>query len=132
MNFGSMEVMPRLKPAQFELANFTQTELNNVMKVLQAVDYLNHCDWFNGVNPLRHMAVKGIYNKYADYISFWDEYSSDQAKGLTDDELGLEVSEVGLAHQVKEQHTNLLSLSIEILISTEVNEVKTKRVRLKK
>ena len=94
---------PRLKPAQFELANFTQTELNNVMKVLQAVDYLNHCDWFNGVNPLRHMAVKGIYNKYADYISFWDEYSSDQAKGLTDDDLGFGSDLVGLAHQTKEQ-----------------------------
>mgnify|MGYP000727935898 CR=1 FL=1 len=31
-------------------------------------------DFFNGRNPLRQMVVKNIYNKYTDYISFWDKY----------------------------------------------------------
>ncbi len=59
---------------QYDELGFTKTQINDVMKVLQALEYLEIVDFFNGRNPLRQMVVKDIYNKYADYQSFWDKY----------------------------------------------------------
>jgi hypothetical protein len=60
---------------QYDELGFTKTQINDVMKVLQALEYLEIVDFFNGRNPLRQMVVKNIYNKYTDYISFWDKYN---------------------------------------------------------
>ena len=59
---------------QYDESDFTKTQINDVVKVLQALEYLGIVDFFNGRNPLRQMVVKNIYNKYTDYISFWDKY----------------------------------------------------------
>ena len=90
---------PRLKPAEFEIDDFKKTSINEVNKVLQAVEYLHFVDFFNGRNPLRQMAVKGIYNRYVDYLGFWNawESESDRAKGSID----------SLRSQVKDQTQRL-------------------------
>ncbi len=74
---------PRLKPAEFEIDDFKKSFIDDVQKVLQALEYLQFVDFFNGRNPLRQMAVKGIYNRYIDYLSFWNAWDSesDLAKG---------------------------------------------------
>jgi len=61
-------------PAEYDESDFTKTQINDVMKVLQALEYLEIVDFFNGRNPLRQMVVKNIYNKYTDYLSFWAKY----------------------------------------------------------
>ena len=44
------------------------------MKVLQALEYLEIVDFFNGRNPLRQMVVKNIYNKYTDlFLEIFDD-----------------------------------------------------------
>ena len=82
--YGSWK--PKLQPAEFELKNLGDLKIKDIEQVLQAIEYLNFVDWFNGTNPVRQMAVKGIYNNFAEYNSFIDKYisSSDRAKGSTD------------------------------------------------
>ncbi|MDG1739923.1 MAG: hypothetical protein P8H47_00730 [Candidatus Actinomarina sp.] len=60
---------------QYDESDFTKTQINDVVKVLQALEYLEFVDFFDGDKPLRHMVVKNIYNKYADYQSFWNKYN---------------------------------------------------------